>query len=529
MSASQAPLPDDRPAPIADALLTAESPESTLGVGSISSSGSATMAPPAAPSGAGVVGRAIAEAARVAHLRGLPERGNEESGRDESVRRDTVFRRTLGLADVVGAATAVPIAQALTGVETVSIGVYLAIPLIVLVSKAIGLYDRDELVIAKTTLTEAPAVFQLATLYTLLITILLTASPAPPRPATIVVLWGLLSVGILLNRTLARRVARSLTAPERCLVLGTVTQTAQVVSKFGCHDGLHAEIVAYLPFEEFELSRPRSAEFASYVAGRGVERVIIAHSDSSERVHEAVRYFKSHHLKVSVLPTLLEVVGSSVEFDEVHGTTLLGVKTFGLSRSSALLKRVFDVAVALLMLIASAPLMVLIGLAIRLESRGPALFRQARVGESDRPFTVLKFRTMFDGAEQRRDEIDELNQTAGLFKLVDDPRVTRIGRFLRRTSLDELPQLFNVLRGEMSLVGPRPLVLEEDARVEGWHRNRLHLKPGMTGAWQVIGSVRVPLEEMAVMDYLYIVNWSPWSDAKILLQTVRHVLGARGV
>ena len=116
----------------------------------------------------------------------------------------------------------------------------------------------------------------------------------------------------------------------------------------------------------------------------------------------------------------------------------------------------------------------------------------------------------------------------GLFKIADDPRVTRVGRFLRRTSLDELPQLVNVLRGEMSLVGPRPLVVDEDQRVQGWHRRRLHLMPGMTGVWQIAGSARVPLDEMVAMDYLYIVNWSLWSDVKILLRTIPHVLGRRG-
>ena len=465
----------------------------------------------------------------IAHLRGLPQRTDEESTRREIMRRDTVFRRTLGLADLVGAAAAVLVAQLLTGAETVSLGVYVGIPVVVLVSKAIGLYDRDELVIAKTTLTEAPAVFQLATLYTLLITTLMAASPAPLGPSTIILLWILLFVGILSNRGLARRMARSLTPPERCLVLGSDLQTTQVVSKFACHDGLHAEIAAYLPFEEFELSRPRAIEFATYVAERGIQRVIIAQSDSNDRVHEAVRYFKAHHLNVSVLPTLLEVVGTSVQFDDVHGTTLLGVKNFGLSRSSALLKRGFDVVVSSILLVALAPLLALLALVVRFESPGPALFRQTRVGRDDRHFTMFKFRTMFEDAEQRRDELDQLNESNGIFKLTEDPRITRVGRFLRRTSLDELPQLLNVVRGEMSLVGPRPLILEEDARVEGWRRNRLYLKPGMTGAWQIIGSVRVPLEEMAVMDYLYIVNWSLWADAKILLQTTRHVFGGRGL
>jgi lipopolysaccharide/colanic/teichoic acid biosynthesis glycosyltransferase len=142
---------------------------------------------------------------------------------------------------------------------------------------------------------------------------------------------------------------------------------------------------------------------------------------------------------------------------------------------------------------------------------------------------MYKFRTMFEGADRLRAELAGRNQTVGVFKIKDDPRVTRVGRFLRRTSLDELPQLINVVRGEMSLVGPRPLVEDEDSQVEGWHRRRLHLTPGMTGAWQIMGDTRVPLREMVMMDYLYIVNWSLWADVKILIRTAGHVLGRRGL
>jgi lipopolysaccharide/colanic/teichoic acid biosynthesis glycosyltransferase len=136
---------------------------------------------------------------------------------------------------------------------------------------------------------------------------------------------------------------------------------------------------------------------------------------------------------------------------------------------------------------------------------------------------------MYDGADAFRDELATRNETSGLFKLTLDPRVTPVGRLLRSSSLDELPQLFNVLRGEMSLVGPRPLILEEDSKVLGWARRRLHLTPGMTGPWQVLGATRVPLQEMVKVDYLYIANWSLWGDIKALLRTFPHVLGRRGL
>jgi lipopolysaccharide/colanic/teichoic acid biosynthesis glycosyltransferase len=141
---------------------------------------------------------------------------------------------------------------------------------------------------------------------------------------------------------------------------------------------------------------------------------------------------------------------------------------------------------------------------------------------------MIKFRSMVDGAHEQREALADLNESEGLFKLTADPRITRIGGVLRRASLDELPQLINVIRGEMSLVGPRPLIPEEDERVEGRHRNRLHLTPGMTGPWQILGPTRAPLSEMVKIDYLYQANWSLWYDLKILVRTFAHVIGMRG-
>jgi lipopolysaccharide/colanic/teichoic acid biosynthesis glycosyltransferase len=174
--------------------------------------------------------------------------------------------------------------------------------------------------------------------------------------------------------------------------------------------------------------------------------------------------------------------------------------------------------------------MLLVALAVRLDSRGPIFFRQLRVGQYGRRFHMLKFRTMVPDAEAMKDSLRDRNEAQdGFFKIAEDPRVTRVGRFLRRTALDELPQLFNIVRGEMSLVGPRPLVVEEDQRIEGWHRRRLELMPGMTGHWQILGPARVPLREMVAIDYLYVANWSLWTDVKILLRTVPHVIGRRGL
>jgi lipopolysaccharide/colanic/teichoic acid biosynthesis glycosyltransferase len=173
--------------------------------------------------------------------------------------------------------------------------------------------------------------------------------------------------------------------------------------------------------------------------------------------------------------------------------------------------------------------MATIAAAIKLDSRGPVLFRQQRIGQDGQPFEMLKFRTMVDGAEGQKAELLHRNEREGLFKIADDPRITRVGRLLRRAYLDELPQLLNVLRADMSLVGPRPLVIEDDSRIVGWDRRRLHLTPGMTGPWQVSGVTRPPLGEMVKLDYLYVATWSLWGDVKIILRTIALVLDRRGL
>jgi lipopolysaccharide/colanic/teichoic acid biosynthesis glycosyltransferase len=171
---------------------------------------------------------------------------------------------------------------------------------------------------------------------------------------------------------------------------------------------------------------------------------------------------------------------------------------------------------------------------IKLESRGPVFFRQVRMGSGGKGFRIFKFRTMVVDADARKSEVRHLNKhlrpgnDPRMFKIPDDPRVTRVGRFLRCHSLDELPQLFNVLRGDMSLVGPRPLILEEDQHVDNWARMRLDLRPGMTGLWQVLGRSDIPFDEMVKLDYLYVTTWSLWQDFRLLLRTVPLMVRARG-
>jgi lipopolysaccharide/colanic/teichoic acid biosynthesis glycosyltransferase len=200
------------------------------------------------------------------------------------------------------------------------------------------------------------------------------------------------------------------------------------------------------------------------------------------------------------------------------------------ARSSLRAKRGLDLLGAALGLLALAPLLGVIAVAIKLDGGGTIFYRQQRVGRYGRRFRMLKFRTMIPDADAGKEALRGLNEAGGgLFKIAEDPRVTRVGRWLRRSALDELPQLLNVLKGEMSLVGPRPLVLDEDARIAGAHRRRLELMPGMTGPWQIVGPVRTSLQEMAAIDYRYVADWSLRRDLAILLRTVPHVLGRRGL
>jgi exopolysaccharide biosynthesis polyprenyl glycosylphosphotransferase len=262
-----------------------------------------------------------------------------------------------------------------------------------------------------------------------------------------------------------------------------------------------------------------------------VERVIVAFSSAQhERLLDVIRLSKRLRVKISVVPRLFEVIGAGVEIDQVEGMTLLGIRGLTRTTSTLALKRAMDIAGAAAGLILLSPLLLLIALAIKLTSPGPVLFRQRRVGRANAVFMMWKFRTMVHGAHRMQSDLAHLNEMEGghMFKIADDPRVTPVGRILRGASLDELPQLWNVLRGEMSLVGPRPLVPAENDHVLGWHRTRLDLTPGLTGPWQVMGRNAIPFQEMVKLDYLYVTDWSLWSDIKLLLRTLPVVVGRRG-
>jgi lipopolysaccharide/colanic/teichoic acid biosynthesis glycosyltransferase len=229
---------------------------------------------------------------------------------------------------------------------------------------------------------------------------------------------------------------------------------------------------------------------------------------------------------VDIVPRLFDVTGPNVHVHSVEGVPLLGLAPTNLSRSSRAIKRAFDIAFATIALTLLGPVLLVIGLWVRLDSTGPAIFRQTRVGQDSRPFQILKFRTMVADAEDRKDELSHLNKHARpggddrMFKIEDDPRVTGSGRILRRYFIDELPQLVNVLRGEMSVIGPRPLIVDEASHATELSLRRLQLKPGMTGPWQVLGRSEIPFGEMVQLDYIYVTSWSLGYDIRLLFHTL---------
>ena len=230
-----------------------------------------------------------------------------------------------------------------------------------------------------------------------------------------------------------------------------------------------------------------------------------------------------------IVPDIFQMTLSHLDTKDLGGIPMIGVQEITIGRSEMLFKRATDIVVSVVGLVILSPLFLLIALAIRVNSPGPVIFRQVRVGKDEHLFDFFKFRSMREGAEEEKEELLDWNEATGpLFKIRNDPRITAVGRFLRRTSLDELPQLLNVLAGHMSVVGPRPATPEEVERYQPWHKRRLEVAPGITGLWQVSGRSELTFDEMVLLDLYYIENWSPVSDLQIMLRTVPKVIVGEG-
>jgi exopolysaccharide biosynthesis polyprenyl glycosylphosphotransferase len=403
-------------------------------------------------------------------------------------------------------------------------------PLVVPLARMFGLYAKPGRGLGRSTLLEVPRLAQLATLVTLLVYLASNWLVAGSwHVAMTVSLWASLLVALPVGRAIARRLPAAV-APERCLVIGSLDRSARVRRTIHGLSGGRSLVVGWISPEHVEPAPDGTSALREAVEYHDAEHVVVAPAvaDSDETL-VLIHALEELEVRVTVLPRLLELASATLTSDVLGAAAALDVKRLGLSRADRALKRALDILGAAMLLLVTAPAAILIAIIVKTTSPGPALFRQQRIGRDGREFTMLKFRTMTRDAEGEKDRLRSRNEAQGLFKMTDDPRVTPVGRFLRRTSLDELPQLLNVLRGSMSLVGPRPLIPEEDGEIAGWHRRRLYMRPGMTGVWQVMGSARVPMHEMVELDNLYVVSWSPWLDLKILLRTLAFVLARRGL
>jgi exopolysaccharide biosynthesis polyprenyl glycosylphosphotransferase len=271
-------------------------------------------------------------------------------------------------------------------------------------------------------------------------------------------------------------------------------------------------------------------ELQDILARERVEEVIIADPDfPQERAVELVDICHRRGVMVHVAPTTMEILFDRAEFIPGQSVPLFTLRPPVFEGIDYALKRTFDLVVSTITLILLSPVLLAIAAAVKLSSKGPAIYRSVRPGMAGKPFSCFKFRTMREEADQIQADLEPLNeQTGALFKIRNDPRLTSVGRFLRRFSLDELPQLVNVIRGEMSLVGPRPLPMRDFERLEEWHKKRYLVMPGITGLWQVSGRSELDFDDLVRLDFLYLERWSVFLDLTILLKTIPAVLSRRG-
>jgi len=462
-------------------------------------------------------------------------------------RRRRLLRRSLRIADVIGLGLAFGAAEALfrnnTGGPTsiimqTEVALFLvSLPGWIAAATVHGLYGRDEERAGYSTVDDLVGVFHLLTVGTwAYFAVGAVTALFEPDPLKLATFWSIGIVAVVSGRVVARSlVRRRVPFLQNTLIVGAGEVGQLIARRCMRHPESGIHLVGFVDSAPQHVSDPALAavpfvgspeDLPDIIGVLDVERVVIAFAqEPDEKIVELVRTLKYLDVEIDIVPRLFELVGPRVEFHDVGGFPLMVMSPMRLSRTTRAVKRTIDVCASAAVLLLLLPFFVIAAAAIKLDSRGPVFFSQVRMGAGDRTFNLLKFRTMVADAEAAKRGLSHLNihanEGAGvMFKIPDDPRVTRVGRFLRRYFLDEFPQLINVLRGEMSLVGPRPLVLDEDQHVSSWARRRLDVKPGMTGLWQVAGRSVIPFEEMIRLDYIYVTNWSLAGDLRLLLQTV---------
>jgi exopolysaccharide biosynthesis polyprenyl glycosylphosphotransferase len=437
---------------------------------------------------------------------------------------EPLLRRMLALGDVL----AVAVAAALVGFwgtgPTAALLLVLSAPIWIVTAKLAGLYDRDHRTLRHLTVDELPWLMVWALSSTALLTLLLAPFPAlDPSSGDRLLVWGaVLGLGFVFRAAL-RGLWRKITPPQQVLIVGEGPLAQAVVRKLELFPDIHAEIGSRIS-SCAELHEQLQSVIET------IDRVVIACSELSETLlEELLPVCRASRVKLTIVPPTRGMFGTATHLTHIAELPLLDYNTWDISRTTVALKRVFDLVVALVALVLTLPFFLLAGLAILLDSGLPIFFRQTRGGARARPFQMLKFRTMVRDAEARLPELVRFDELADpMFKLKADPRVTRVGRVLRRTSIDELPQLINVVRGEMSIVGPRPEQLDLVERYAPEHQFRVQIKPGITGPMQVYGRGELTFEERLAVEREYVENLSLARDIRIVLMTLPAVLGKRG-
>ena len=420
------------------------------------------------------------------------------------------------------------------------------LPVWLIVAKMEGLYDADHPKIWHLTVDEAPAIFHWVTLSVAGTLFFIRA--LPNETITIESAFALYFTALgtaFAYRAAARAWWRRRVPPERALVLGSGQLADAVARKLALEPGHHLSVMdgdgrvavngdagnglrAVPEIEQLEALSVQDVQWL--LAEAGVERVVLAVAELDEAtLARVVSACRAADIKLSVVPPMRAMLGTAVEFSHIAEMPVIEYRTWRASPSTMAIKRGLDIVVSSGLLLLLGPFLAVIAVTVRIDSRGPAIFRQLRAGRYGRPFRILKFRTMCHDAEQRIAEViavDALPEP--MFKLRRDPRVTRVGRFLRRTSLDELPQLVNVLRGDMSLVGPRPEEMWLVERYGETQRFRLQMRPGITGPMQVHGRGELNFQERMAVEREYVENYSLRKDFKILFRTVSTIFRANG-
>jgi exopolysaccharide biosynthesis polyprenyl glycosylphosphotransferase len=439
--------------------------------------------------------------------------------------RDAVLRRFLATADVVTVLLVALSFVVFNHDVATAFWAMVYTPAWILLAKLHGLYDRDQRALRHLTIDELPSLMAWAGSTTVCLTALLMLTPGMTLSVVVAArCWLVALVAAVVLRAIARWVWRKTTPPQRTLVIGTGAFAEAARRKLTLFPDTHVKVVGGLAAESIDhLTEP--GRYSGLF-----DRIILATSEVEEhQIAELVRFCRRERVKLSVVPPVRGMFGTAVQLRHISDLPVIEFNTWDVSRSTLLLKRWLDVLVSAAALVAVTPVLLLVAVAIVVDGRGPIFFIQTRAGLLGQPFRMIKFRTMVPDAEDMLSDLiafDSLREP--MFKFANDPRVTRIGSFLRRTSLDELPQLFNVFMGSMSLVGPRPEQIELVNRYGAEHMFRLSVKPGVTGPMQVYGRGQLTFEERLAVEREYIENLSTGRDLRILAMTFPCVVAGRG-